>query len=65
MDFSPALRITRPANKNDNELLSYCIRNHTEIANLKVTESCGPVVHLTGPSRPFLKEAWFQWLFRF
>ena len=63
MDFFTRIAEHTPQlNKNDNELLSYCIRNHTEIANLKVTE---PVVHLTGFCRPLLQEARFQWLFRF
>ena len=39
MDFFTRIAEHTPQlNKNDNELLSYCIRNHTEIANLKVTE---------------------------
>ena len=39
MDFFTRIAEHTPQlNKSDNELLSYCIRNHTEIANLKVTE---------------------------
>ena len=39
MDFFTRIAEHTPQlNKNDNVLLSYCIRNHTEIANLKVTE---------------------------
>ena len=39
MDFFTRIAEHTPQlNKNDNEILSYCIRNHTEIANLKVTE---------------------------
>lgn len=39
MDFFTRIAEHTPQlNKNDNEILSYCIRNHAEIANLKVTE---------------------------
>ena len=36
MDFFTRIAEHTPQlNKNDNEILSYCIRNHAEIANLK------------------------------
>lgn len=39
MDFFTRIAEHTPQlNKNDNEILSYCIRNHAAIANLKVTE---------------------------
>jgi len=39
MDFFTRIAEYAPQlNKNDNEILSYCIRNHAEISGLKVTE---------------------------